>query len=220
MTNEAKLGFEKAIELRPRYCRAHGHFAYLYFKTEKFDEAIEECATALDINPEYAETLCTWAISLIAKCDSLKSNAFFSGKLDKSRSNPERNSMYDEISKSEAMIEEAKLQCQKAIGINPKLPDAHNILGICYLYQTEIEKAEDEFLKALELKPDYVLAHHNLGVLYSKSNVITKAAFHLKRIIDISLSSNSTFQMLAQVFQSPQKCHLLVEAFESLPSLN
>jgi len=220
MMDAALSGFEKAIELNPRYCRAHAHLAYLYFKAKKFDKAIKECGVALNINPGYAETLCTSAVSLIAKFDSLKSNAYPSVKFEESRIPPEGNSVYDKISEADALLEEAKIHCLKAIEINPKLPDAYNILGICHLFQNRVEKAEEEFLKAVELKPDYVLAHHNLGVLYTKKNVISKAAFHLKRIIDISLASDSTFQMLAQVFQSPQKCHLLVEAFESLPSLN
>ncbi len=84
-----------------------------------------------------------------------------------------------------ALLEEAASSCRKAAALNPRLPEAHSMLGVAYGFMGKDVKAEAELLKTLELKPDSLEAHLNLAVLLRKTGREDKAAYHLSRVVEI-----------------------------------
>ena len=51
---------------------------------------------------------------------------------------------------------------QAAVRINPRFPQAHNMLGMALLQQGRRSPAREHFVKAVELDPDYQDARTNL----------------------------------------------------------
>jgi tetratricopeptide (TPR) repeat protein len=66
----------------------------------------------------------------------------------------------------------AILHCQKALILNPRLPDAYNNLGIAHYSLGHLPEARKAFEKALSLNPSYVIAHFNLAEIHRlKGNI-------------------------------------------------
>lgn len=186
--------FRRAVELRPGFAAARNNLSFLYLQNGKFDQAIGECRCALSSSPELVEALCNLGAALLMKRGSLGPSVDIG---DEAR-NQEGN----------GIVEETVALCRKALSLNPSLAEAHNILGIAYEYLEKKEDAKAEFMKALESHPDFVEANFNLGVLYFKCNDFERAAFHLKKILDVHLSGGLGFEILAKIFQNQKNMAL------------
>ncbi len=62
---------------------------------------------------------------------------------------------------AEESFDMAVLAFEKAVGLAPDWPEAHNVLGEAYVKLLRFEEALAEFDRALELKPDYPEADKN-----------------------------------------------------------
>jgi len=63
--------------------------------------------------------------------------------------------------------QEALLNLQEAIKLNPKDPRFYDAMGQIYFSDESFGKSEDAYKKAIEVDPAYTDARHNLGVLYN-----------------------------------------------------
>ncbi len=80
-------------------------------------------------------------------------------------------------------VDEAMVQYQKALQINPDSAEAHNNLGNALLQKGNVDEAIAQYQKALEVKPDYAEAHYNLGnALLQKGNVDEAMAQYQKAL--------------------------------------
>ena len=69
-------------------------------------------------------------------------------------------------------MDEAMVQFQKALQINPDYAEAHNNLGTALAQKGKVDEAIAQFQKAMQIKPDLAEAHNNLGnALLQKGNV-------------------------------------------------
>ena len=69
------------------------------------------------------------------------------------------------------MFKEAEEVLQKAIAINPELPDIHFHLATVYYDMKKFKKSIESFKKTTELDPDSSLALNNLAYLYSELGI-------------------------------------------------
>jgi Flp pilus assembly protein TadD len=203
MIDLAIASFKKSIELNPHLAKAYASLGCLYLKRGKKNLASEEFQSALELFPEDTQVLCASAAACIIKYDSLKKVT-----LSKNMISPVDDEKRQKPHNGNELLKKAGTQCRKAIAINPDLPDAHNILGIVYAYQDNFNKAESELLQALELRPNFLQAHHNLGLLYFKNDLFEKSAVHIKKMIDIYVSSGYGSQILSKIFQNQKKYYV------------
>lgn len=54
---------------------------------------------------------------------------------------------------------------ERALELDPKSPEAHNVMGVLLEKDDDFVKAEQSYRKALSLKPEYPQARNNYGVL-------------------------------------------------------
>lgn len=64
---------------------------------------------------------------------------------------------------------------KKAIRLKPELADAHQNLGVAYLYTSKYREAVDCFLETIRLEPDRARAHKLLGLAYLVTDQREKA---------------------------------------------
>ena len=194
----AETEYRKALQLNPGYAPAHLNLGQLYLLKGKSDAAIIECRSALKIEPEYAE-----ALFMLGSAILLQSERLFKRNLAGSAGvwDPDLDDVA-EARRVENAIQEAIDLCQKAVTINPSIPEAHNALGAALAYQGRPSEAESEFLKALEIKPDYQEAHYNLALMYYKNGQMNRAFHQIKLIPEVNPTTNLEIQILARVFQA------------------
>ena len=60
-------------------------------------------------------------------------------------------------------MDEALVECQNAVKLDPTLADAHNSLGVVLFKKGRVNEAITQFQEAVRLKPDFSEAQNNLA---------------------------------------------------------
>ena len=77
---------------------------------------------------------------------------------------------------------------QRAIELNPNIPDGRLGMGYCYLIHGRFEEVRAEFRKAVELNPLSFKAHHLLALTYYFGREYDKAITQCKYILELESS--------------------------------
>jgi tetratricopeptide (TPR) repeat protein len=88
----------------------------------------------------------------------------------------------------------------KAIEINPNLPDAHNYRGLAYYRKGHYDKAISDFNKAIELNPRDAEAYNNRGIAYVRKGQNDKAISDYTKAIEINPRDASAYYNRGHVF--------------------
>jgi tetratricopeptide (TPR) repeat protein len=95
-------------------------------------------------------------------------------------------------------VDEAMVQCQKALEIKPTYAPAYGNLGIIFLYQGHLDKAVAEYPKALEIDPHYAEAHYNLGNVLSQKGRVDEAIAQFKEAVRLNPDDKDAQKNLAK----------------------
>ncbi|HUB66754.1 MAG TPA: tetratricopeptide repeat protein [Candidatus Methylacidiphilales bacterium] len=82
-------------------------------------------------------------------------------------------------------VDEAIVQFNKELQINPNAADAYNNLGGVFLQKGEVDEAIVQFKKALEIAPNFAEAHNNLGWALLDKGQIGQAVEEYKKSLQI-----------------------------------
>ncbi len=83
-------------------------------------------------------------------------------------------------------VEDAMVQFQEALQINPDYAPAHNNLGNVLIQKGKMDEAMVHFQRALDLKPDYAEAHNNLGNVLLQKGRVDEAVAHYQKALQIN----------------------------------
>jgi tetratricopeptide (TPR) repeat protein len=62
----------------------------------------------------------------------------------------------------------AQKELARAVELDPKIPQAHYLLGITAIYRNELDKGIAEMLQEISINPDFAMAHYKLGDAYTR----------------------------------------------------
>ncbi len=108
----------------------------------------------------------------------------------------------------------AEEYAQKAVALDPKLPQAHFLLGELYVYHSKIPEAIAEFQKELELNPSYAAAYYKLADAYSRVQKFEEAERLLQRSIWLDATSTGPYILLGKVLEKKGEAELAVRALQ------
>lgn len=150
--NEESL-WRATIAANPAAAIAHSNLGKLLLDRGDTDEAGVEIERALRLGPQYAEMWCNKGIWLIMFDGPAKAIPYFRKAL-------ELNPSYVPALTNAALadlklgrLDLAGREARRALQINNRLPDAHNILGILLVNRGSIAEAIVHFKAALRLDP-------------------------------------------------------------------
>tara|TARA_Y100001978_G_scaffold189870_1_gene192505 strand:+ start:267 stop:1727 length:1461 start_codon:yes stop_codon:yes gene_type:complete len=89
--------------------------------------------------------------------------------------------------------EQAVVEYQNALAINPQLKDAHTGLGILRTWQGDLDVAIRHFIRATELQQDDPLSHARLGMAQLKQKKYRRAERSLKRAAELDSTLYEAF---------------------------
>jgi tetratricopeptide (TPR) repeat protein len=117
----------------------------------------------------------------------------------------------------------ALVNAQKALGIAPKLPLAHFLLGEVYLYKSDVARALAEFEKERSINPGYAPSYDRLGDVYTRTEKYQEAQEALMRAIALDTSSTGPFIQMGKVLlrrDDPQTALLYLRHAEKMDPSN
>jgi Tfp pilus assembly protein PilF len=82
-------------------------------------------------------------------------------------------------------VRESIAALERAIALDPDLPDAYSTAGAIQLELGDTAAAEKKFREALRIQPNYAAVHNNLGTLLSESHRFDEARYHFEEALHL-----------------------------------
>ena len=95
-------------------------------------------------------------------------------------------SNYGTFLKEIGKYQEAELELNKAIKLNPKYANAFYNLSGLHLKKGNLFQAETHLRKAIELKSDFAHAHYNLGFILKNKGKLQEAKLHITKALELN----------------------------------
>jgi tetratricopeptide (TPR) repeat protein len=156
--------------------KLHFDNGHRYSQELRWDEAIREYSSAVEIKPNHAEAHFNLSLSYYYKYRQVidanikrELYTFFSNPKE-SKAGLEHKVISGEDPISKELHNKAFQEWQKTVELDDSFWEAHYFLGSTYCNNGDYEKAEKEFKKTILLKPDYANSYSYLGTLYKKTN--------------------------------------------------
>ena len=94
---------------------------------------------------------------------------------------------------------------QKAIGLEPRLAEAHNNLGVIYNNLGQFREAVSSLQEAIKLDPRFTEAYYNLGNTYFNLKEYDKAALLYQKAIELEPKFTEAYGRLGSVYINLKK---------------
>jgi tetratricopeptide (TPR) repeat protein len=94
--------------------------------------------------------------------------------------------------------DEAAAQAKAALRIDPRMPEAHFLLGEVAIFHGDIEAAISELQKEIAINPGYAMAHYRLGDAYSRTENWDDAIPSLERSIWLNPNYSGPYILLGK----------------------
>lgn len=164
-----------ALRKAPHLASLHYYMASVYIGEGRYEEALEECRKALQINPGYDAYHNLWAAHHNLKQYEQAEKAARK-RMEKF---PDQAQVHQALGLTLFQTDrraEAEKELLCAIRLQPQLPRPHFLLGKLYYTEKEYAQAESEFRKAIELAPYFSAAYLGLGSAYEAMDKYQQAA--------------------------------------------
>src|SRR6266511_2556723 len=153
--------FRRACELSPHYGAAHYALASAYLDLGQTAQASDDFALHQKDSlsrPALDDPLLDAVMELnVGSAEPLKKATNF---------------------EAEGQLEQAAVEYERALKINPNLAEAHYNFGVMLTKQARYEEAASAFQRSLEINPFYAESHHNYGVLLEREGRFAEATEH------------------------------------------
>jgi tetratricopeptide (TPR) repeat protein len=197
--NEARMQFEKALQLKPDYSSAHINMGATLVRQKKFEEALDHFAEAARIRKNFPEALYSMATVLVLL-----------GRIDEAQEHYEKalaiNFDYADAHLKLADILDEKGRQQEAIEhyretlrLNPNYVQAHNNLGATLASQGKLEEAMGHFTRVLQIRPKDAEAHFNLGNVKANQGKYEEAAAYFSKALQLNPKDREARRNLQKV---------------------
>jgi len=199
--DEAKALIDGVIAEDPRVMEALQVRARLFLELGQPEDAIRDCRTALEIDPNYDAAVLTLAQAYrkIKKWDEAIAGYERIIQLDPRDATPHVN--LGEIYLDRKEFDRAIDHLHKALALDPiESAMIHNLLGAAYLEKKMLDPAEKELLLSLEKRSRIPDAHYNLGLLAEERRDLRKAVEEYRKEIEIHPAAFPAHFNLALVY--------------------
>ncbi len=182
----SKQHFEEAIRLDPNYALAHDGLAYCWYTEgflgfvapkEAMPKAKASVRRAIELDESVAEAHATLGVILaLYDWDWIGAERELMRSIELNDASPVARDLYAfYYLRPVGRIEEAVVEVQSALSLDPLSVLFRVHLGFLYYLQHQYEHSIAQFRKVLEMNPQYYLAHAMMGTVYAQAQNFDEA---------------------------------------------
>jgi Tfp pilus assembly protein PilF len=116
--------------------------------------------------------------------------------------------------------EDAIIEFQTALLINPDNAPVHNHLGLAYKTQGRTEAAVKEYVRAIQIDPAYARPHNNLGIIYFEQRRTEEAMKEFLTAIELDPSQSEAHRNLGVLYIEAGRLNDAVKEFQIASDLD
>ncbi len=159
-----------------------------YSKSGQYDKAVPLYEEALRHREEYPQALRALAATLAAAGELTRAAAAGESAATALPFDTAVLTNLGDVYLQQGRVDKAKVILQRALTINPDLPDTTVYLGLASVRQGNLIAGETLFRSAISLQPDLATAHNDLASVLAAQERYEEAEFHLQKAVDIDPS--------------------------------
>lgn len=114
----------------------------------------------------------------------------------------------------------AEEYAQKAVGLDPKLPLVHFLLGELYIFKSRIPEAIAEFQKEMAINPGNAATYYKLADAYSRVQKYDEAERLLQRSIWLDATATGPYILMGKVLEKKGEFELALRALQHAESMD
>lgn len=96
--------------------------------------------------------------------------------------------------------EYAVKELEAAVAIDPKIPQAHYLLGILAVFRNDLDKGIKELLTEIAINPDFAMAYYKLGDAYTRREEWEAAIPPLQRSVWLNPDYSGPYILLGKAY--------------------
>ena len=109
---------------------------------------------------------------------------------------------------------------QKAVALDPKLPQAHFLLGEIHLFKSQVPEAIADFQNELALNPADATTYYKLADAYSRIQKLDEAERLLQRSIWLDSTATGPYILLGKVLEKKGEPELALRALQRAAAMD
>jgi tetratricopeptide (TPR) repeat protein len=94
----------------------------------------------------------------------------------------------------------AAKELARALELDPKIPQAHYLVGMLAIFRNEIDKGIDEMRQEIAINPDFAMAHYKLGDAYTRREDWDAAIPPLQRSVWLNPDYSGPYILLGKAY--------------------
>jgi len=196
--DEALKEISQALAADPRNATAWTIQGNVQIKKKDYRAAVESFQKSLEIRPD-RETSYSLASCLLRLKEKEKAEVIFQQMTVSSGDRSGLHLLFGDAYRKAALYDDAIREFQRALSLDPKVPNGHYFLGLTYLMRNEwvlTPEARQQFLEQLRLDPRNFYANYLLGYLAFSSNQPQEADHYLGEAARLNPSSANAWLYL------------------------
>jgi tetratricopeptide (TPR) repeat protein len=196
--DEALKEISQALAVDPRNARAWTIQGQAQIKKKDYRAAVESFQKSLEIRPD-RETSYDLATCFLRLKEKEKAAAIFQQMTAASGDRSSLHILFGVAYRNAALYGDALREFQRALSLDPKVPNGHYFLGLTYLMRNDwapTPEARREFLEQLRLDPGSFSANFLLGYMAFNSNQSQEADHYLGEAARLNPSSSEAWLYL------------------------
>jgi tetratricopeptide (TPR) repeat protein len=120
----------------------------------------------------------------------------------------------------EGKIAEAKSYFSRALKVNPRLYEVHNLMGVALEQAGDHQSAAKSFRRAIQIEKNYAPAHRNLGLNAAEARDYATAATEFRQALQLDAKQDNVDQLRFDLALALYRCGQFEESLRTLDDLS
>ena len=177
--------WKDTVEKSPNKALVHNNLATAYMENEMLEEAKEELAITLQLNPAQSDAYANLGHIHFRQEHWNKAIEEFDHAIALGSNKPDTYYFAGLAWSKQKAYGEAIPFLQKAVSMRSHKADYHFDLGNAFRYVGSFDEALQEFRQTLEIQPKHPQAQNNIGVIFWNLKAYERAEMEFKKALDI-----------------------------------
>jgi tetratricopeptide (TPR) repeat protein len=184
----------------PEYRESAVILGQSYYLTSKLPEAAAWLQKAVDNGVHINEVFYMLGNCYIQQREPAKSRAAFAAMFSVPFDSAAAHLLTAQFMIRQEFEEFAQKELTQAVEIDPKIPQAHYLLGMMAIFRNEIDKGIEEMRQEISINPDFAMAHYKLGDAYTRREDWDAAIPPLQRSVWLTPDYSGPYILLGKSY--------------------
>jgi tetratricopeptide (TPR) repeat protein len=191
-----------AIEKRgtPEYRESAVILGQSYYLSARVPEATTWLQKAVDDGVRINEVFYMLGNCYVQQREPVKSRAAFAAMFGVPFESAAAHLLTAQFMVRQEFEEFALKELARALELDPKIPQAHYLIGMLAIFRNQLDQGMDEMRQEIAINPDFAMAHYKLGDAYTRREDWDNAIPPLQRAVWLNPDYSGPYILLGKAY--------------------